>query len=92
MAYNQNNLALISTTMFNGAWRLWVYRSADALATVVAAGYISNGYDMGMKVDDMVIVVDTTNHLTDFCIAASVTANGSADLTNGLRVTATNSG
>lgn len=91
MAYSKDNLFEWGLTDLRGAWRAWVYRSPDALATVVAAGYISNATAMGMKVDDVVLVVDTTNHLLDWCVVAAITA-GAADLTNGLRITATNSG
>lgn len=37
----------------------WQYVSADAKATVVAAAYISNALELGMKVGDTVLVFDT---------------------------------
>jgi hypothetical protein len=92
MAYNKNNLAFLDEAPFNGMWHMWAYVSADAIATVNTAGYISNAKDMGMIVNDVVMVVDTTNHLLDFCMVAAIDATtGAADLTDGLRVTATNS-
>jgi len=37
----------------------WQYVSADAKATVVGAGYITNAVQLGMKVGDLVYVYDT---------------------------------
>lgn len=63
----------------NGA-TLWVYKSADSFATVAAAGYISNGDDLGMQVGDLVLVVDTANGVSRLTTVAAVTAGGAADL------------
>lgn len=42
---------------------LWEYTSADAAATVAGTNYISNGQDLGMALNDLVIVVDTATPL-----------------------------
>ena len=41
----------------------WTYKSADAAATVAGAGYFTNGLALGMKVNDIVEVVDTATPL-----------------------------
>lgn len=89
MAYDGSKLSQLKGT-YDGTWNLWLYRHTDAIATVNTAGYFADATARGMKVDDMVIVVDTTNHLTDFCIVAGITS-GAGDITDGLRVTSTNS-
>lgn len=38
---------------------IWVYRSADADATVSAAGYITNAANLGMEIGDAVLVLVT---------------------------------
>lgn len=38
--------------------KLWVYSSADPIATVQAAGYFTNGLTLGMRVGDIVFVID----------------------------------
>lgn len=38
--------------------KLWVYSSADPIATVQGAAYFSNGLTLGMRVNDIVFVVD----------------------------------
>lgn len=40
----------------NGA--LWIYVDADPILTVQGAGYFSNGEELGMQLNDAVIVVD----------------------------------
>lgn len=61
----------------------YVYRSADAVATVIAAGYIDDGGDKGLKVNDYVIVIDDNLGLIDLCIVTVVAANGDVTMING---------
>lgn len=93
MAYSKDKLSLWTTVPFSGGQRMWIYISADAVATVNTSGYISDAFDMGMKQNDIILVVDTTNHLLDWCMCANAptAASQGADLTDGLRITATNS-
>jgi hypothetical protein len=42
---------------------VWTYSSADAAATVAGASYFSNGVALGMKLNDLVIVIDTATPL-----------------------------
>lgn len=54
----------------------WVYRSADAFATVIAAGYISDGNDKGIRVNDFVCVIDDNLSLAQWAYVTVVTAAG----------------
>lgn len=56
---------------------IWVYKSADAVATVVAATYITNAKDLGMKVNDLVVVVDTATPLISTTRVTAVASTGS---------------
>lgn len=88
MAYNQNNLALkVQGRGTSSGW--WEYRSADPIATVRAAGYISNASDMGMRVRDIVLVTDTNVPTIQWCIVIAITA-GAADLSDGSAIAETN--
>ena len=49
----------IPSTIGNGP-ALWIYISEDAHGTVAAAGYFTNGFDLGMKVGDAVFVGKST--------------------------------
>lgn len=88
MAYSTANPPALFANGVGGMARFWIYKSADAIATVNSANYFTNGGTLGMKVDDPVLVIDTTNHLLDWCVVQA-TGNGTTDLTDGLRITAT---
>ena len=66
MAYETSNPpALISQGIGGTAGtRIWMYVDGDASATIDALDYFTNGYDLGMKVGDNLILVDTATPLT----------------------------
>jgi hypothetical protein len=86
MAYNQNNLSNISPNLTTGSWGMWAYRSADPLATVVAAGYISNATEMGLAVGDTVLVIDTNTPAQAWSRVTAITA-GASTMSAGLVIT-----
>lgn len=90
MAYSKDNLYPHGRAALDGSYVEWIYRSADPIATVNTAGYIANAKKMGMKVGNIVKVIDTANNLDYICYVAAISAAGAADLTDGLAVTATN--
>lgn len=59
MAYATNALSLLSGTI-GGRNRRWYYESADALATILAAGYIADATNKRMQVGDIVEVYSGT--------------------------------
>lgn len=71
----------LSTAGFTAA--LHVYRSADPILTVIAAGYIDDGNDKGIQVNDIVMVVDDNVPTIDLCLVTAVAANGDVTLLNG---------
>ena len=87
MAYSTSNPPALQSQAINGK-RVWTYDSADAIADVNTSGYFSNGWDLGMRAGDMVIVTDTDTSATSlsFVNAASSTA---VDLADGTAITAT---
>lgn len=66
--------------------RLWMYEEASATAAAVDAdNYISNAYNLGMRVGDLVLVHNIathiwTGHVVLVCASA---ADPGADLSNG---------
>jgi len=95
MAYATTNPPrLVTQVMAETNGRVWAYSSADATATVDGSGYITNGGNLGMKVGDLVMVVDTATPAVTMhqVISVSATAPGAVDLSNGTVVgSATNS-
>lgn len=71
--------------------RIWSYMStADALTTVTASSYFSDGYNRGMRPGDLVVVVNSTSTTSSTGITATwaaVTAytssTGGVNLTTG---------
>lgn len=94
MSYLTANLARISgANSDSGA--MWIYKSTDAIAAVLAANYISDGDARALKVDDIVVFVDATLNQIYHLIVSAVTSAGAATLilkevSQGEVVTATN--
>lgn len=89
MAYDTSNPPKLMAQAINSA-RMWKYDSADALSLVRVAGYFTNGYDLGMRAGDTVIVVDTDTAATSISFVNAATA-ASVDLADGTALTATDS-
>lgn len=70
---------LNTTESTSGPPALWGYASADAIATVKAANYFSNGQLLGMRKGDIVFVYDLT---TPAVSVAFVTGNGTVNSVN----------
>ncbi|MEN3145692.1 hypothetical protein ABCW43_00095 [Neorhizobium sp. IRAMC:178] len=61
MAYTPDTLILLDTQISGYGPRIWRYSTAaDADATIVGAGYFSDGYSKGMRAGDLVHVIATT--------------------------------
>jgi hypothetical protein len=52
----------------------WLYTSADSAATVTGAGYISDAYDQGFRVNDLLIIVDTATPRVSLSRVSAVAA------------------
>lgn len=87
MAYSTSNPPALQSQAINGP-RKWVYSSADAIATVNTAGYFTDGYELGMRVNDELIVIDTATPTMSVCVV-NAAASGAVDISDGLTVTAT---
>lgn len=76
MAYNKANLRKIihGGIDSNTAGSIWMYTSADAVATVVAQDYITDPVDQGMLVNDLVIIIDTATPLISIARVKTVSS------------------
>jgi len=59
MAYETSNPPRLLVPGVAGSVNIWIYVDGDAHADVDASGYFTNGYALGMRADDQVLVVDT---------------------------------
>lgn len=79
MAYSTANPPSIVAGGIGSGARIWAYVSADVHTDVDATDYFTNGDELGMKVNDIVMVVDTTAGLTAHRVSA-VTTGGAATI------------
>lgn len=70
---------LLIGTLGNATGNLFLYSSTDALATVLGSGYFTNGYSLGMRLNDVLIFVDETlgQTYTLFVSASSLSTDAS---------------
>lgn len=80
MAYSTSNPPICHGNALGNGARVWTYHSTDAHTAVDATDYFSNGYDLGMKVDDIVIVRDTSTPTVTLHAVSAVTAGGAATI------------
>lgn len=59
MAYVTTNQPAMLKDRIGGGGAVWDYSSADPIATVTGASYITDGKALGMKVGDTLMVYDT---------------------------------
>lgn len=92
MAYSTSNPPEKLLSNLDGTFNVWVYRSTDAAATVDAANYITNGGSLGMKVGDVVYVIDTdASPVITTLHQVSATGDGTTDLNDLTTITQTDS-
>lgn len=60
MAYSTSTPPNMVCQSVGAAPAVWVYASEDVHTDVDAANYFTNGKDLGMRVNDVVIVIKTT--------------------------------
>jgi len=64
MAYSVQNPPALVYQAVGGMVRHWVYKSPDAAAVVAAAGYFTNGQKLGLKIGDLIEVINTTGNIS----------------------------
>jgi hypothetical protein len=70
--------------------QIWSYASTDTASTVDDANYITNGGSLGMKVGDVVFVVDTdASPVITTIHQVSATGDGTTDLNDLTTITQT---
>lgn len=86
-----NPPALVAGGVGSGP-RIWTYSSVDAVSAVRVSGYFTNGYALGMRKGDIVLVLDNdASPITGSWCWVSADTSGTIDLSDGVTVTGTNS-
>lgn len=81
MAYSSTNPPhLVNQPFGDGGIRTWSYKSTDAIATVCGSSYVSDGYVRGMRVGDIVYVLDTSSTLGSIGYVSAVSTGAGATI------------
>lgn len=78
MSYSTSIPPMKVTAGVGGAPNIWIYKSTDDDATTNGSGYYTNGAALGMKLNDIVLVIDTTTPLVSLCSVSVVNATTGA--------------
>lgn len=85
MAYATSNPPVLVTQGIAG-FRIWKYESVDAATLVRVSGYFTNGWQLGMRANDIVFVTDTDTSNTTTIHTVNLASSSGVDLTDGLAV------
>ena len=92
MAYSTSNPPSLISQAVAGGRKLWLYASTDAATVVRVSGYITNGYLLGMRAGDIVLMVDTdASPIAGQIMMVTTATAATTDLGDGVAITATNS-
>lgn len=82
MTYSVDNPPnCVAPRVSGGGGSIWTYVSTDVHTDVDAAGYFTNGHALGMKVNDIVIVVKSSATIgATIHVVSAVTAGGAATI------------
>ena len=89
MAYSTSNPPRLVQQPIAGL-RMWQYDSVDAVTAVRVSGYFTNGWDLGMRKGDIVVVLDNdASPITgSWCWVTSADASA-VDLSDGVTIAGT---
>lgn len=89
MAYSTSNPPRLVQQPIAGL-RQWQYTSTDAVTDVRVSGYFTNGYDLGMRKGDIVLVLDNdASPITGAWCWVTSDTSGVIDLSDGVTITGT---
>jgi hypothetical protein len=88
MPYATTNPPALQTQAIAGP-RHWIYQSADSQADVNTAGYFTNGWELGMRANDTVTVIDTDTGQQSIHTVLTATEAAGVDLNDGTAITNT---
>ena len=78
MAYSTSNPPQLLVPSIGATPALWAYKSTNLSTDTIASGFYSNGSNLGMKVADIVLVVNSTSGIPYVTAVSSVTASSAA--------------
>lgn len=76
MAYSTSNPPMLQIPSIGNKPAQWVYSSTHGSTAVGAAGFFTNGKDLGMKVNDVLITIQTTGTVPVLGMVSAVSTTG----------------
>jgi hypothetical protein len=73
-----------STSVTPITFSMWGYATTDASSVVAGSSYFSNGWELGMRKWDVVLVHDLTSTLLSFLTVNAVSTGAGATVVAGL--------
>lgn len=90
MAYSTSNPPYLMAQGIGGKRKWWAYESTDPTATVDGAGYFTDGYNLGIRAGDVLILHDTTTQIVSSLTCLTATAGTTTvDFGNGTTIGST---
>lgn len=90
MAYSTSNPPTLVSSAVGGGPRLWMYKSTDAATAVRVSGYFTNGYALGMRANDILIMIDTdASPIASQIMIVNAASSSAVDCSDGVAITAT---
>ena len=80
MAYSASAPPQLIVPSMGGAPALWIYKSTDAHTAVDETDYFTNGAALGLKANDVMIVIDSDAPTCTIHVASSATTVAAATL------------
>lgn len=91
MAYSTSNPPRLVSQPIAGL-RMWQYTSEDAVTDVRVSGYFTDGWELGMRAGDLVVVLDNNaSPITGSLCWVTSASSTAVDLSDGTTVTGTDS-
>lgn len=78
MAYSTSNPPMVYVPGIGNLPTLWVYKHTDTDDTVIAAGYVTDAASLGMKLNDIVLIVDSTTPKVSLASVSAINATTGA--------------
>lgn len=78
MAYATSNPPVPYVVGIGNFPTIWVYKHTDTDDTVIAAGYVTDAASLGMKLNDIVFIVDTSTPKVSLASVSAINATTGA--------------
>lgn len=92
MSYSTSNPPSLIAQAPAGGRKVWLYSSTDGATTVRVSGYFTNGYLLGMRAGDILLMIDTdAAPIAASWMIVNAATTTTTDVSDGVAITETDS-